>query len=315
MKKIKKLSLLLGIIPLLLTACESEKMVSECLETSNDTTYFPGMIYRASYDDVVESVYLINPALNPDAPIDQLEYDISWKDDIKLSYISLMGGLKGKKVINAMKLAANVLRVKIENSAEDKNATEGEIRIHPDAFKAINPELKESYLSAKVELGKKSAFVDKKDFKAFCLETSDTAQYIDGKCYQISREHEIETKDEQGNVINREDIVEKFYLINKPINPKDKESEWQYDIKWKETLSVSDFSFVEGLEGKIINKLERVSDHTVYLEVFKALSDKKETSGYVRVKESAFDALTETAKDKRLYAYVAIGDESGMVNK
>ena len=315
MKNIKKLLLVFGIVPLLLTACESDKQYSDCLETSNDTTYFPGMVYRASYNDVVESVYLISPALNPEAPINERTYDISWKDDIKLSCISFAEGLKGKKVINAMKLADNVLRVKIENTVENKNTTFGYLQITPDAFKANNPDLKETILRARVELGEKSALIDKNEYKAFCLETSDTAQYVDGKCYQISKENEIKKYDEQGNVIGTEDKVEKFYLINKPINPEASENEWQYDIKWKENLSVSDFTFVEGLGGKIISKLERVSDNVVYLEIFKALTDKNETSGYVRVKETAFDALTETAKDKRLYAYVSIGEESGMINK
>lgn len=315
MKNIKKLLLVFGIVPLLLTACESDRKYSDCLETSNDSTFFPGMIYRASYNDVVESVYLISPALNPEAAPTERQYDISWKDDIKLSCISLTDGLKGKKVINAMKLADNVLRVKIENAVEDKNATFGYVQISPDAFKANNPELKETYLKARVELGVKSALIDKNEFKSFCLETSATAEYVDGQCYQIAKENEIKHFDEQGNVIDIEDKVEKFYLINKPINPAANQNEWQYDIKWKDTLSVSDFTFVEGLEGKIISKLVRVSDNVVYLEIFKALTDKNETSGYVRVKESAFDALTETAKDKRLYAYVSIGEESGMVNK
>ena len=65
MKNVKKLSVLLSIIPMLLTSCSNEKR-DRFLETCDTPDYVADKCYQASYKDILESIHLIALPLNPD---------------------------------------------------------------------------------------------------------------------------------------------------------------------------------------------------------------------------------------------------------
>ena len=164
MKNVLKFSLLLAAIPLMLTACEEfkEKQFRERIETSSGIEYVAGQCYQASKNDIVESVFIINAPTNPNKKEnEEYIYDIIWNDQINLSYFSFTGGLKGKQVLSILKLGDNVIKVNIDHSIEDQEATFGYIKISHYAFKAINPDAKEAYLYAYVAIGDSSSMVAK----------------------------------------------------------------------------------------------------------------------------------------------------------
>lgn len=132
-----------------------------------------------------------------------------------------------------------------------------------------------------------------------CLETSDSLEYTSGMCYQASR-------------IN---VVESVFLINNPVNPDDGPENYQYDITWSEIVVLDNFSCVEGLKGKHIMSILRLSSHVIKVTFDGAVSDKSATYGYIRILPNAFTGHTERAIDSVIYAYVAIGDSSGLVQK
>ena len=161
MKSILKISLLLASIPLALSACEKFEKHTYCLETSNDTTYHPGMCYQASTSDVLESVFIINPPINPEADEKDYQYDLMWNYSIKLSYFTFTGGLVGKKIISVLKLGSDVIKVNIDNTCENQKATSGYIKISHYAYTALSERAKDAYAFAYVALGPASDLVVK----------------------------------------------------------------------------------------------------------------------------------------------------------
>ena len=132
-----------------------------------------------------------------------------------------------------------------------------------------------------------------------CFETSDTADPVSGMCYQIGRK----------------DVIENFYVLANPINPDADPKDYQYDFTWRDDMRVEHISFVEGLEGKRVISFLKLNSHSLKLQIDSTLSNPKATSGYVKISHLAFDALSERAKTANLYAYVAIGDDHGLVEK
>ena len=113
MKNVKKLSILLSIIPMLLTACDNEKK-AYCLETCDAPDYVQGQCYQASRKDILESVHLIALPLNPDKGADEeYKYPLTWSNVINTEFFYLLGGLEGKKVLSVLKLGENVIKVNI----------------------------------------------------------------------------------------------------------------------------------------------------------------------------------------------------------
>ena len=163
MKNVIKLSILLASIPLMLTACEDFKeKKAYCLETSDGISVVDGKCYQASRHDILESVFVINPAHNPEEENEEKrEYDIVWSDQINTDYFSCIDGLKGKQIISILKLGPNILKVNIDGNIEDQEATFGYIKINRYAYKALNKEIKDAYLYAYVALGTTSSMVDK----------------------------------------------------------------------------------------------------------------------------------------------------------
>lgn len=163
MKSFVKLSVLLASIPLILTSCEDFKEKKAfCLETSDGISVVDGKCYQASRNDVLESVFVINPAHNPEEEDEsKREYDIVWSDQINTDYFTFTDGLKGKKVISVLKLGPNILKVNIDNNIEDQEATFGYIKINRYAYKALNKDVRDAYLYAYVAIGSTSGLVDK----------------------------------------------------------------------------------------------------------------------------------------------------------
>ena len=135
--------------------------------------------------------------------------------------------------------------------------------------------------------------------KCECLISSNSFEYNINQCYQV----------------NRANVVESLYIINPPINPEASESEYKYDIRWNDTIRIDNFSFIDGLAGKKINSMVRVSDTVMKVTFDGQCTNQEATSGYLRVSPSAFKGLSERATDAFLYCYVAIGNSSGMVTK
>ena len=131
------------------------------------------------------------------------------------------------------------------------------------------------------------------------LETSDTFEYYEGKCYQASRN----------------DIVETAFIFNLPLNPEDDPSEYKYDLTWNKVVNTDHFTFTGGLEGKRVIEVFRWSDSIIKINYDGRSVDKEATSGYIKISPSAFKAHTKRAQSTYLYAYVAVGDEVGLVDK
>ena len=135
--------------------------------------------------------------------------------------------------------------------------------------------------------------------KAYCVETSDSLEYNVDKCYQISYK----------------DIRQTFYLINPPLNPEDGSENLKYDFVWKDYIKLAYFTLTGGLEGKTIVSVLKLGDQILKVNVDGRCTDSKATSGYVKINPYAFKPLTERVSDAYLYAYIAIGETSGLVDK
>ena len=135
--------------------------------------------------------------------------------------------------------------------------------------------------------------------KSYCLETSDTFDYYEGKCFQA----------------NRNDVVDTVFVMNMPTNPEADPEEYKYDIRWNDSINTEWFSFAGGLKGKRIIEVFKWSDTVLKINFDGRAADKEATSGYVRISPSAYKAYTKEVKNTYLYAYVAIGDSSALVDK
>ena len=132
-----------------------------------------------------------------------------------------------------------------------------------------------------------------------CLETSDILTYREGMCYQA----------------NRSNVVESVFLINKPLNPEDSPENYKYDITWSEIVAIDNFSFVDGLSGKHIMTILRISSVVIKVTFDGAVTDPEATYGYIRILPNAFIGHSDRAIDSVIYAYIAIGDTSDCVIK
>lgn len=161
MKNVKKLSILLSIIPMLLTACDNEKK-AYCLETCDAPDCVQGQCYQASRKDILESVHLIALPLNPDKGADEeYKYPLTWSNVINTEFFYLLGGLEGKKVLSVLKLGENVIKVNISGASTNKDAEYGYIKVHFRAFKSYVEETKEAYVYAYVAMGENPSMVVK----------------------------------------------------------------------------------------------------------------------------------------------------------
>ena len=136
------------------------------------------------------------------------------------------------------------------------------------------------------------------EIKSYCLETSDTFEYYEGKCFQASKN----------------DVVDTIFLMNLPNNPEAEPEQYKYDLIWNETVNTKHFTFTGGLKGKKIIEAFRVDDVTIKIN-FDGKVETDEPSGYVRVSPSAFKSKSKETQGAYLYAYVAMGETSGLADK
>ena len=132
-----------------------------------------------------------------------------------------------------------------------------------------------------------------------CLETSTGEKYVEGMCCQVRRTDEIDT----------------VYLINRPTNPEADPSEYIYDITWTAIVKNDSVTFTDGLKGKRIERVYRISDTVILVDMYANITNQEATFGYIKISPDAFDAHTERVKNAYLKAYVAIGDKNEMVSK
>ena len=134
---------------------------------------------------------------------------------------------------------------------------------------------------------------------SYCLETSTGEKYVQGMCCQIRRTEEIDT----------------VYLINLPTNPEADPSEYIYDITWVSMVRNDSVTFVGGLKGKRVERVYRISDTVLLIDMYAKVNNQEATFGYIQISSEAFHAHTDRVKNAYLKAYVAIGDTCEMVSK
>ena len=135
--------------------------------------------------------------------------------------------------------------------------------------------------------------------RAYCLETSDTFEYVSNMCFQSSYR----------------DVLESIYVFNLPTNPEADEEDYKYDLRWNDKIKIEFFSCVGGLKGKAVKSILKLSDNLIKVNIGGAAKDPEATSGYIKINPNAFKAYTDRVKDAFVYAYVAVGPSSGLVEK
>lgn len=308
MKNFKKLSVLLGILPVMLTSCQEFEKKAFYVETSDSPEYSFGQYYQAGRKNSVESIYLIAQPLNPDkADNESYKYPLTWKYPTNTEFFTLTDGLKEKRIDGVLKITDNVVMVNIVGSVSNSETNFGYIKVHFRAFTSHSTDTREAYLYAYVGLGDEPLMVDKEEYKSFCLETGITSSYVKGKCAQISRILK-EKSDEDDEEIDDSFETEKIYIFNNF-------SSEGYDIKWKDDIGHLDIMFLDGLRGKKVYQVTKIDDHTLEVEIEKSVNNLSATFGYVRIRNDAFTSDNEELKNKNLYAYVSIGDNLDLVDK
>ena len=126
--------------------------------------------------------------------------------------------------------------------------------------------------------------------RCYCLETSDTTTYVEGKCFQVD---------------GTKDIVETIFITN----PNGE------DIEFNNIINESHITFTDGLKGKRVQNAMRMSSNSIKVSIFGLLDNPEATFGYIKIRYTNFRALSERAKEAYLYAYVAIGNSTGMADK
>ena len=153
MKNISKALLLFASIPLLLASCGKSERKAYFLETSNTFEYVDGMCYQAYRSDIVETIYVINLPINPEANPSEYQYDVTFIDDVKNIYVTLTDGLEGKKVNSVFKIADNILKININKICQNEEATWGYIKINKRAFTAHTKRADDVNICAYVAIG------------------------------------------------------------------------------------------------------------------------------------------------------------------
>ena len=131
--------------------------------------------------------------------------------------------------------------------------------------------------------------------RSFCLDTSSSINYVAGQCA----------------VVSRKDINQTLYVY---CNIKNEKGD-NFMITWSDVLSPAYFAFTGGLEGKKVDTAIFVSNNTLKVDFHGLVKDEKATGGYLQVRSIAFKSHSEETKDANLYAYIAIGDKLGDMDK
>lgn len=156
--KVLKRIFSLALVACSLTACNLEKRC-ECLNTSDDLEFVEGMCYQASRNNIVESVYISNPPINPEAPESEYKYDLIWNNIIVLDYFNFVDGLSGKHVNSIFKVNDQILKITFDGALNDEEATGGYLRVSPSAFRGLTERAIDAFLYAYIAIGDDSHFV------------------------------------------------------------------------------------------------------------------------------------------------------------
>ena len=130
--------------------------------------------------------------------------------------------------------------------------------------------------------------------RVVCVGTSNTIQYVQDKCYQLSYKQCVET----------------IYLFSLPTNPEADPNEYTYDYLWKDEQKNSYFDFQDGLKGKTLISILKISNTILKLNVKGACDDPTATYGYIKVFRYAYDSQSNNVRDIPIYAYVAVGEQA-----
>ena len=131
--------------------------------------------------------------------------------------------------------------------------------------------------------------------KSFCLETSTSPDFVSGKCA----------------VASPTDINQTIYVYCSEMA----EDKSNFLISWNDVIYLKYFSFSGGLEGKKVDSAIYIAKNTLKVEFHGLCRDEKATGGYFKVSNLAFTGHTEKTKDATLYAYIAISNELGDIDK
>ena len=131
--------------------------------------------------------------------------------------------------------------------------------------------------------------------RSFCLDTSTLLDYVEGKCA----------------VVSPKDINETIYVYCSQRTEKND----NFVMTWGEVLSPAYFAFTGGLEGKKVDSAVFVTNNTLKVSLHGLCRDEKATSGYIQVKNIAIVSHSEETKDATLYGYIAIGEQTGDIDK
>ena len=131
--------------------------------------------------------------------------------------------------------------------------------------------------------------------RSFCLETSTSPDFVSGKCA----------------VASPTDINQTIYVYCSEMT----EDNSKYLISWNDIIYLKYFSFSGGLDGKKVDSVIYVAKNTLKVEFHGLCRDENATGGYFKVSNLAFTGNSEKTKDAILYAYIAIGEELGDVDK
>ena len=135
------------------------------------------------------------------------------------------------------------------------------------------------------------------DNRIVYLETSNTVNYVEGKCFQATYKN----------------VVETIYLMALPNNPEADPTEYTYDITWNMELKNSYFDFQDGLKGKSLISVLRLGDGLLKLNIAGMCESPNSKYGYIKVFRYAFTANTKKLQDTSIFAYVAIGEQSSLM--
>ena len=133
--------------------------------------------------------------------------------------------------------------------------------------------------------------------RVVCLETSNTIEYVQNKCYQVSYKQ----------------VVDTVYLFSMPNNPEADPSEYTYDFIWNDEQKNSYFDFVDGLEGKSLISILKISNSILKLNLKGSCKDVVATYGYIKVFRYAYTSQSSKIKDIPIYAYVSIGEQGSIL--
>ena len=131
--------------------------------------------------------------------------------------------------------------------------------------------------------------------RSFCLDSSSVMDYVEGKCA----------------VVSPKDINQTIYIY---CNQKNEKGD-NFVITWSDVLSPKYFEFTGGLEGKKVDTAIFVGNNTLKVDFHGYCKDENATFGYLKANTIAVKTHTDDTKDANLYAYIAIGEKLGDIDK